>query len=184
MQITITPDNVKDTKFYHPHVFLAGSIEQGSASNWQTEAIRLFEGQAGLEDLVIVNPRRDAWDSTLEQKASNPEFNFQVSFELDYLESVDAIVMWFEPGTKSPISLLELGLLAGQTSVGILNRVVVGCPEGFWRKGNVDIVCKRFNIPIVETVEELVSEGAHLISRNFERRKGFIHYAESLHLDR
>src|SRR3970040_667752 len=89
MQITITPTNVKDTKFYHPHVFLAGSIEQGSASNWQTDAIKLFEGKAGLEDLVIVNPRRDVWNPELEQKASNPEFNFQVSFELNYLETVD-----------------------------------------------------------------------------------------------
>lgn len=183
MQTVITPDNVKDTKFYQPHVFLAGSIEQGTASNWQDEAIKLFEGQAGLEDLVIVNPRRDTWDSTLEQSASNPVFNHQVTFELDYLESVDAVLMWFEPGTKSPISLLELGLLAGQTSVGILNRLVVGCPPGFWRKGNVDIVCKRFNIKVVESVEELVSEGAHLVARNFERRHGFIQYAESLHRD-
>ena len=28
------------------------------------------------------------------------------------------------------------------------------CPEGFWRKGNVDIVCERFGIPCVEDFEQ------------------------------
>ena len=51
----------------------------------------------------------------------------------------------------SPISLLEFGLHARS------GKMVVFCPEGFWRKGNVDIVCERYGIPQVEEMEELVT---------------------------
>jgi hypothetical protein len=54
--------------------------------------------------------------------------------------------MYFVPGTISPISLMELGLFA--------NKCVVYCPEGFERKGNVDIVCQRYNIPVYEDENE------------------------------
>lgn len=55
-----------------------------------------------------------------------------------------------DPTTKAPITLLELGLFA--TS----GKLVVCCPEGYFRKGNVDIVCRRHGIPQVETLEGLV----------------------------
>jgi hypothetical protein len=58
--------------------------------------------------------------------------------------------MVFDPNTKSPISLLELGLHASS------EKMVVICPEGFWRKGNVDIVCEKHNIKQVKDIDELV----------------------------
>lgn len=36
-------------------------------------------------------------------------------------------------------------------------QVIVCCPEGFWRKGNVDIVCQRYGVKQVETIEQLIS---------------------------
>jgi hypothetical protein len=45
--------------------------------------------------------------------------------------------------------LLELGLFARS------GKMVVCCPEGFWRRGNVQIVCQSFEIQLVETLEEL-----------------------------
>lgn len=65
------------------------------------------------------------------------------------MEVADLIVMYFDPTTKSPISLLELGLHAK-------DNLVVLCPEGFWRKGNVDIVCQYYNINQVETFDGLI----------------------------
>jgi hypothetical protein len=32
----------------------------------------------------------------------------------------------------------------------------VVCPEGFWRKGNVDVVCHKFGITQVDTIDECV----------------------------
>ena len=28
-------------------------------------------------------------------------------------------------------------------------KLIVCCPEGFWRKGNVEVVCARFGAPLV-----------------------------------
>jgi hypothetical protein len=66
------------------------------------------------------------------------------------MENADLIALYFDPKTKSPISLLELGLFANS------KKLVVCCPEGFWRKGNVDVVCERYGIRQVEDLLEIV----------------------------
>lgn len=128
-------------------IFLAGSIEMGKAEDWQAAIPELFKDR---DDLTFFNPRRDDWDSSWEQKESNPEFNYQVNWELDHLDKADIIFMYFSPETKSPISLLELGLYAN------LEKMIVCCPDDFYRKGNVDIVCSRFNIPVYNTLEAAI----------------------------
>lgn len=172
----ITPEQLPSTKHSWPHLFLAGSIEQGKATDWQTRAYEFYNAQQELENLVVVNPRRANWDSSMEQKRENREFHFQVSFELDHLEKADAVVMWLEPGTLSPISLFELGLMAGWTSAGRLNKLVIGCPEGFWRKGNVEVVTDRYRIQLVSSFEEMLSEGYTILRRNHQRRSEFSTY--------
>jgi hypothetical protein len=58
--------------------------------------------------------------------------------------------MYFDKDTKSPITLLELGLFArGGT-------IIVCCPEGYWRKGNVDVVCEKYDIVQVDTLDKLI----------------------------
>jgi hypothetical protein len=126
-------------------VFLAGSIEMGAATDWQT---RLTNELSDLK-ITVFNPRRDDWDSTWAQEFSNLQFNYQVNWELDHLEKADLIAMYFDPLTKSPISLLELGLFAQS------KKLIVCCPDGFWRKGNVDVVCHKYGIHQVETLEDL-----------------------------
>lgn len=131
----------------HVKVFLAGSIEMGKAEDWQAVIPELFKDR---DELVFFNPRRDDWDSSWEQKESNPQFSEQVNWELNKLEDSDIIFMYFSPETKSPISLLELGLYAES------GKMIVCCPDEFWRKGNVDIVCSRFNIPIYNTLDAAI----------------------------
>jgi hypothetical protein len=46
--------------------------------------------------------------------------------------------------------LLELGLFARS------GKVVACCPEGFWRRGNVEVVCRRYGVPVVSDLAELV----------------------------
>ena len=128
-------------------IFLAGSIEMGKAEDWQAMIPELFKDR---QNLTFFNPRRDDWDSSWEQKESNPQFNYQVNWELDHLDKADIIFMYFSPETKSPISLLELGLYAN------LEKMIVCCPDSFYRKGNVDIVCSKFNIPVYNTIESAI----------------------------
>jgi hypothetical protein len=138
-------------------VFLAGSIEMGKAENWQETIEKNLENN---KDICIYNPRRDDWDSTWKQEITNPQFSQQVNWELDALEKADLIVFYFSPETQSPITLLELGLFARS------GKLVVCCPQGFWRKGNVDIVCCKFTIPQVDSINELIIQ-----IRDFKKNK-------------
>lgn len=131
-----------------PGVFLAGSIDQGEAEDWQHDILMCAAPMTTM-DIVFLNPRRDDWDATWDQDDSHPEFVRQVNWELNAMDKAEMVVMYFAPGTKSPITLLELGLYA--TS----GKLIVCCPNGFWRKGNVDIVCKRNKITQVKTLDEL-----------------------------
>lgn len=128
-------------------IFLAGSIEMGTAENWQDKVIM------ALSDLniEILNPRRTDWDASWEQSIDNPKFKEQVDWELDNITNADFVLMYFDPKTKSPISLLELGILTINHPV-----VIVCCPQGFWRKGNVDIVCDRYEIPVFENLDDAI----------------------------
>ena len=144
--IEIQAPNELITKNGYISVFLGGSIEMGKAEDWQKILIKAFSDK----QIIFLNPRRNDWDSTWEQKITNPEFKLQGTWELTALEFSDIIVMYFDPNTKSPISLLELGLHAKS------KKLIVFCPEGFWRKGNVDIVCERYGITQVDSVDELI----------------------------
>jgi hypothetical protein len=121
----------------------------GKAEQWQE---RLMRAMSDVSNLVILNPRRDDWDSSWEQRADNPQFFEQVSWELDMLDAADIVVMYLAPDSKSPISLLELGLYARS------GNLKVCCPTGFWRRGNAEMVCRRYQIPLFETLDALIAD--------------------------
>lgn len=120
-------------------IFAGGSIEMGKAKHWQKQLVKAFKD---YKNVAIFNPRRDDWNSSWKQTKNNKEFRKQVEWEIEALENSDIIIIYFDPGTISPISLLELGLFGSRTN----HKCQVICPTGFWRKGNVDIVCEKFNI--------------------------------------
>ncbi|MBA3680355.1 MAG: nucleoside 2-deoxyribosyltransferase domain-containing protein [Bacteroidetes bacterium] len=137
-------------------VFLAGSIEMGIAQNWQQKIEQALEE---TEHICILNPRRDDWDSSWKQSIENKQFNEQVTWELEGLEKANMIVFYFSPETKSPVSMLELGLFART------GKIIVCCPDGFWRKGNIDVVCKKYNIEQVNNLEEIITK---IKNKNYE----------------
>lgn len=116
-------------------LFLAGSIEMGTAEDWQA---RVRDHLSDLDRLVVLNPRRDDWDASWRQSIDDPRFRQQVEWELDALEAADLVAMYLHPDTRAPISLLELGLFVRA------KRLLVCCPEGYWRRGNVEVVCARY----------------------------------------
>jgi hypothetical protein len=142
-----SPDRYDNDNIFIGDVFLGGSIEMGLAEPWQDRLVNEFKDA----DIRFLNPRRDDWDSSWVPEASNPEFAQQVNWELDALDYSDLIVFYFDPDTKSPITLMELGLYAASGKV-----IIVCCPDGFWRKGNVEIVCQRYGIKMVNNFDELV----------------------------
>jgi hypothetical protein len=134
-------------------IFLGGSIEMNTAEKWQDRLAR--ELSYCNDNLVLLNPRRDDWDSSwVQDPTPGTQFHKQVTWELDYQDDADVCVYYFDPSTKSPITLLELGCY------GCLNPdiVVVCCPTSFWRYGNVAMFCARHNITLVHSFDELVTE--------------------------
>jgi hypothetical protein len=129
-------------------VFLAGSIEMGQAEPWQA----VLEQALADEDIVILNPRRDEWDASWEQSIHSPHFRGQVEWEPAGQELATLIAMYFAPATKAPITLLELGLFART------GKLVVCCPAGYWRRGNVQVVCARYGVPLVESFDEMIGQ--------------------------
>lgn len=128
-------------------LFLAGSIENGLAEPWQDQVIAALADCDG----AILNPRREAWDATWVQSIENPQFREQVEWELAGLERAALIAMYFSPTTKSPITLLELGLYAS------CGRIEIACPRGYWRRGNIEVVAARYGIPLYESLPELIA---------------------------
>lgn len=127
-------------------VFLAGSIDMGKSGDWQA---RVGEALAG-EPVVLLNPRRADWNPAWKPEASEPEFRRQVEWELAALEQADIVMMYFAPGTRSPITLLEFGLHARS------GKLRVAAPDGFWRKGNLDITGDRYGVPRYESLDQLI----------------------------
>lgn len=143
---------IKTITKHHTIIFLAGSIEMGLAKDWQKLTENAFTKVDPSVAITILNPRRDDWDSSWEQSIDNPNFKFQVEWEINGLKLSDKILMYFDPNTMAPITLLELGLFADP------QKLLVCCPKGFWKKGNVDVVCNMYGIQQVDSFEEMIEE--------------------------
>jgi len=124
-------------------IFLAGTIDNGNSTDWQKDVEHALKDQ----DVLVFNPRRDEWDASWEQSISNPIFKQQVEWELEALESSTVIFLYFTAESKSPISLLELGLHAAS------NKLIIVCPDGFWRLGNIEVVAQRYKIPLYKNLD-------------------------------
>ena len=131
-------------------LFLGGSIDMGAAENWQE---RLAKDLSNYTDkqLLLLNPRRDDWDSTwIQDPTPGTKFYEQVDWELNAQEAADGLIYYFAADSKAPITLLELGIY------GPDNGTIVCCPKEFYRYGNVKMVCERYNIPMVESYDDLL----------------------------
>ena len=133
-------------------VFLAGTIDDGKSTDWQYKLISYLcvykddgwndlDEDLSLGDLIIYSPRRENWNPD----ATNEDIEKQILWEQKYLEDADIIIMNILPDSKSPISLLELGLY------GPDGKMIVFCTDKFYRFTNIKLTCERYNIPLVNS---------------------------------
>ena len=146
MRVIKAPDSI--TEIETLAVFLGGTIDNGR--DWRSEVKSFLAGLS--TDVTVLDPHQDKWISGVKQSKNDPILHKQVNWELDAMDWSDVIVLWFEPGSMSSVSLLELGLHVGQAGV------FVYCPEGYWCKGNIDILCERHNMPIYTNKEKLFKD--------------------------
>ena len=124
-------------------IFMAGTIDMGNSRDWQMELYETFSSMDGR--YILFNPRQEHWD------ASRPgEMDYQVRWELDHLEQADMIVMYILGTSKSPISLLEMGLHARGGKMHVI------CEKDFYRYDKVRITCDWYGVPMYETLDEFL----------------------------
>lgn len=131
-------------QYNNAKIFLAGSIEMGTAEPWRHKIAEALKDT----EVVLLNPRRDDWDSSWVQSIEHKQFKEQVMWEMDGIDEAALVIIYFDPETMAPITLLEFGHCLDRSNV------IVCCPDGFYRKGNVEIACYRHRIGLHNTFEE------------------------------
>ena len=133
------PENIAKDKSF-TKVFLAGTIDMGNSRDWQADLYNHFAQSDGRYRLF--NPRQEKWDPT-----RPGEMDYQVRWELNHLEEADLILMYILGTSKSPISLLEMGLHARS------GKMVVICEDDFYRYDNVRITCDYYGVPLYNDLD-------------------------------
>lgn len=142
----IKPDSVDiaSEDEYGMSIFLAGTIDMGNSKDWQHEVVEHYKG---ISPLTFYNPRRDFVEGGF---ITDPDdFKYQVNWELYHQEKCSAIIMFIAGTSKSPITLMELGLFANS------GRLYVICEPEFYRYGNVEVTCKRYRVPLYNKLEDI-----------------------------
>ena len=124
-------------------IFLAGTIDMGNSRDWQMEIYETFSGIDGR--YILYNPRQENWDAT-----RPGEMDYQVRWELDHLEDADMVIMYILGTSKSPISLLEMGLHAKSDKMHVI------CEKDFYRYDNVRITCEYYGVPLYDDLDSFL----------------------------
>lgn len=143
MPVSYAPEPLPFNVVNYFSLFLAGSIEMGLAENWQEKACEK------LRDMFqIYNPRRIDWN--VDWDNDSPELYQQITWEQERMLDADFVMFYFDPKTKSPVTLLELGQCLEREA----KKLIVVCPDGFWKKSNVVITCNRYGIAVDSDLDD------------------------------
>lgn len=151
MHLVKAPNEVRTLTPPRHKIFLAGSIEMGKAEKWQQKVAAALQD---IPNIIVYDPRRDDWDSSwVQDPTPGTKFNEQVTWELAKIDESDIIAFYFDPNTQSPITLMELGVC-----LAMRKKMIVCCPDGYFRKGNVVITCRKFGVNVIGEFDAFLSE--------------------------
>lgn len=131
-------------------IFIGGSIEMGTALDWQRELARHLAAKPYADKLDLYNPRRDDWNPVWLNDAADPNFKGQVDWDLTYQKKADLIIYYFAGETISPITLFELGLFYSQNPV-------IGADPNYKRLSNLLITQDHFPMQINVGWDEFIA---------------------------
>ncbi|MEO6301620.1 MAG: nucleoside 2-deoxyribosyltransferase domain-containing protein, partial [Bacteroidia bacterium] len=115
----------------------------------------MLEEALNKTDVTIFNPRRLDFDPKAKYKSDNPYMVQQIKWELSHLDKADIIVFYFDPNGEAPITLYEMGRVSRDVSE-LKKKGLIYCPEGYWKKANVDVNGEYDFFNFAETEEELI----------------------------
>ncbi|KAK8054173.1 hypothetical protein PG996_013474 [Apiospora saccharicola] len=160
-----------DPALIHPRtVFLAGTTTatNDGSGDWRDNLCE----KLSTHSITFYNPLRSDWDATWRNDVNCVPFREQTQWELDRQTRADLVVVYLGPHTDAPVSLLELGLVAGLAAAsgpsttgmvedskkyGKKKQVLVCAHEGYKKRGNVQLLCQNFGIEMVDTIEDFPS---------------------------
>lgn len=146
-------------------IFLGGSIEMGKAPDWQAA----FADKIAFLPIAAFNPRRIHWDSNYKQDIKDKNLHHQMDWEMTNLDKADLIILYLHPSTISPVSLLELGRYSQ------CGKLIVCCPEGYHRRGNVQYLCRKDNVLLLDDFDELVKTAIVTLEEIIKRKNQSAH---------
>ena len=152
-QVIFAPDQVE--RRHDISVFLAGSLFKVNGKDWRHTVATALSSQP----ITIFDPYRPNWDSSWPQSISFAPLREQIEWELEKQEAADVIAVYLGPEGQAPISLLELGL--GVRS----GKVIVACSEDYCKRVNVQVVCARFGIEVLVSLNELIDRVEQRVRR-------------------
>ncbi|KAK2614454.1 hypothetical protein N8I77_001277 [Diaporthe amygdali] len=154
----ITPNDSEQQPSYPTRsVFLAGPTEIA----WREGFIAALKQRITTTSLTIFDPFQPKWDSTWKEDVDvDPRFKAQVEWELGSQDRATVVAVFFHGDSKAPVSLLELGLCARS------GKAVVGCEPGYWKRGNVQAVCRRYGVPLADSLGGLVAIAAEKLKES------------------
>ncbi|TYA78616.1 nucleoside 2-deoxyribosyltransferase domain-containing protein [Seonamhaeicola marinus] len=136
-----TPHNqIKAKETHKDYVFLAGSIDLNLDGNWREQVINLIGDKVHFIDPTISG--HDAMNDL--------QMESHINWELDMLDLADKVFLNFLEESKSPISLVELGMYT-RTS-----KLIVVCPNAFYKSRYIKTLCKKYKIPLFTTLDAAV----------------------------
>ena len=142
-------------------IFLAGTIDDGHSNDWQGELLAATKDLQ--KEVEFYNPRRYDFP----EHPKKEDVVKQIRWEQEHLDKADFILMVLLEGSKSPISLLELGLYAHYQ-----NKIAVCCPESFYRYTNVEETCRKYGLYLTNRTDtqHLVTVIEWLINYNYGKK--------------
>lgn len=132
----ILPLKEERKKYY----FLAGSMDFNESNSWRQKIMQEMKHLVHFLDPTRIE-HNDFSDSQMKE---------HIEWELDALNISDKIILNFKEDSKSPISLLELGMYVKSS------KLVVVCPSKFYQRRYINVLCNKYNTPFFDSFDEAI----------------------------
>ena len=73
------------------------------------------------------------------------------------MKEADLVVAYFAANGLSAVSMLEFGLCVAKVQQGT-GTMLVCCEPGYMRRGNVQIVCARYGVKLLDSLDNAAEE--------------------------
>ncbi|TLD08582.1 uncharacterized protein PgNI_07160 [Pyricularia grisea] len=127
-------------------VYLAGSMPVTGTADWREALV----GSLAHVPVTWVDPTRPEWDESWREDDDHGPFREHVKWEIEMKDRADLVIVHFGASSRPSDGLLELGILAGSR-----RRCKVVCESGYQKRGDVVMLCQRYQIDVFNTVDAL-----------------------------